>query len=407
MRILVVHNMYSSRVPSGENLSVLSEVTWLREAGLDVHLHETTNDHLFGRRRVEQLGQALRSVWSMPARREVDAVIDDLAPDLVHVHNLFPLVTASVPAVALRRGRPVVWTVRNTRVVCVNGTYFRDGAPCHECRPGWRVPGILHGCYGSSPVPAALVTGATSLYRSMARRRLTVLAISEHMRRWLVDTAGFDPDRVHVKYNGVAGPPTGIELPPASASRTFLFAGQLIPYKGLELLLEAWHRADLPDDVELRVVGSGRQAELLRSAADADPRIKPVGHVSATEMAAQYATARAVVVPSTWDEPFGRVAAEALAHGRPVITSGHGGLGEIVDHTTGWITGSDPTALATALTAATSDPAVDDRSRAALRRHAECFSPQATTRHLVDLYASVIDARRGEPAAHDTHDTHD
>src|SRR4029453_18462961 len=103
-------------------------------------------------------------------------------------------------------------------------------------------------------VPAALVTGATSLYRHMARRRVTTIAISEHMRRWLVDDAGFDADRVHVKHNGVPGPADGVPPVPPSASRTFVFAGQLIPYKGLELLLEAWRRGDLPEDVELRIV---------------------------------------------------------------------------------------------------------------------------------------------------------
>jgi glycosyltransferase involved in cell wall biosynthesis len=407
MRVLVVHNMYSSRVPSGENLSVFSEVTWLREAGVEVRLHETTNDQLFGRGRGEQLGQAVRSVWSRPAGREVAAVIDDFAPDVVHVHNLFPLLTASVPGAALRRRLPVVWTVRNTRIVCVNGTYFRDETPCHACRPGWRVPGIRYGCYGSSPAPAALVTGATSIYRAMARRRVTTLAISEHMRDWLVDTAGFAPDRVHVKYNGVAGPPADPAgaPPPAAASRTFVFAGQLIPYKGLELLLEAWRRADLPDDVGLRIVGTGRQAEVAAAAAAGDPRITAVGHVPAAEMPAQFAAARAVVVPSTWDEPFGRVAAEAHAFGRPVITTGRGGLGEIVDATTGWVTGTDPAALAAALVdAATSDRAVDERARAAAQRHAERFSPEATTRRLVELYAAARDDGRGAATVPRTQD---
>ena len=44
MRVLVVHNYYSSRVPSGENLSVHDEISWLRDAGVDVHTHEVSND---------------------------------------------------------------------------------------------------------------------------------------------------------------------------------------------------------------------------------------------------------------------------------------------------------------------------------------------------------------------------
>ena len=50
-----------------------------------------------------------------------------MRPDVVHVHNLFPLLTGSVPAAARRRGIPVVWTVHNRRVRCVGGGLFRDG----------------------------------------------------------------------------------------------------------------------------------------------------------------------------------------------------------------------------------------------------------------------------------------
>jgi glycosyltransferase involved in cell wall biosynthesis len=389
MKILKVHNMYSSRVPSGENISVTSEVAWLREAGVDVRLHQVSNDELFGAGLRDKVGQAARSVWSPMARRRLDAAIDDLSPDVVHVHNLFPLLTASVPWAALRRGIPLLWTVHNTRIVCVNGTYFRDNAPCHECRPGWRVPGIRHGCYGDSPVPAALVTGATSLFGGLARRKVTTLAISGSMRRWLLDTAGFDAGRTHVKYNGVAGPPAGLDLPEPSRNRAFVFAGQLIPYKGLELLLDAWRRAsdDLPEGTELRIIGSGQQADLVAAASAGDPRIVAVGHIPVDEIPRQMAAARAVVVPSIIPESFGRVAAEAHAHGRPVITSGMGGLGEIVDDHTGWVTGTDPELLAKALTdAATSDIAVDERGVAARQRHAQQFSPEATTRALIAHY---------------------
>lgn len=54
-------------------------------------------------------------------------------------------------------------------------------------------------------------------------------------------------------------------------------------------------------------------------------------------------------MPSVWDEPFGRVAAEALALGRPVVTTGRGGLAEVVGGEAGWITGTDPVTLARAI----------------------------------------------------------
>jgi glycosyltransferase involved in cell wall biosynthesis len=388
MRVLVVHNKYSSRVPSGENLAVDDEVRWLREAGVDVHLHTVSNDDVVDAGPAAKLRQAGWASWSVPAGRALDAAVSQVAPDLVHVHNLFPLLTASVASAALRQGLPVVWTVHNHRITCVAGTNFRDGQPCSQCRPGWRLPGVRYACYGDSRAASALLTGATSIFRSIARRRITALAISDQVRSWLVEAAGFDAERVRVKYNGVAHP-TATDIP-AAASQTFLFAGHLSEHKGVGLLLDAWGRADLPAGTRLRLVGDGPLAGQVRRAATEDPRIAWDGQVPADEMPALLARTRAAVVPSVWDEPFGRSAAEALAHGRPVVTTGNGGLAEVVDEQSGWITGADSGALARALVdAATSDTAVTRRAEAARHRHHTLFSPEATTKALVDIYDSL------------------
>src|SRR5688572_22957294 len=171
MRVLVVHNRYSSRVPSGENLAVDDEVTWLRAAGVEVETFEASNDDVLGAGAVAKARQALESLWSLSAQRKFASVLDQFSPDLVHVHNLFPLLTARVPWRALRRRVPVVWTVHNRRLTCVIGTNFRDGRRCHDCRPGWRIPGVRHACYGGSGVASALVTGSTTIYRRLARQR--------------------------------------------------------------------------------------------------------------------------------------------------------------------------------------------------------------------------------------------
>jgi glycosyltransferase involved in cell wall biosynthesis len=392
MRVLVAHNSYSSRVPSGENLAVADEVRWLREAGVEVVVHEASNDDLLAGGAMQRARQALGVAWSGPARQAFEAVVEETTPDLVHVHNLFPLLSASVPWAAAHRGLPVVWTVHNHRLLCVNGTNFREGAPCHLCRPGWRLPGIRHGCYADSAPASTLVTAATSLFRRIARRHVTAVAISDDVQRWLTTTAGFAPERVVRKYNGVAPPPADQgPPPPAAANRVLLFAGHMSAHKGVELLLDAWRRAALPDDVELRFVGDGPLAGDVTRAGEHDPRITWAGMAGPDEMTSHLAAARVVVVPSTWDEPFGRGAAEALAYGRPVITSGRGGLSEVVDERSGWITGTDPAVLAEALrTAATSDEAVGDRAGVARQRHQQLFSPEATTRTLVGIYESLL-----------------
>ena len=180
------------------------EVAWLRSVGVDVHTHLASNDSIAEGTRLTRIRQAAQVPWSRSAGTRVRADIERLRPDVVHVHNLFPLLTASAPWSALRAGVPVVWSCRNRRVVCVEGTHFRDGSPCQLCRPGWRLPGVRYGCYqrlavgrGEISPPAAaaasaLVTVSSSAFRAIARRQVLAIGIAENVRDWLVDVAHFD-----------------------------------------------------------------------------------------------------------------------------------------------------------------------------------------------------------------------
>jgi glycosyltransferase involved in cell wall biosynthesis len=392
MRVLVVHNRYSSRVPSGENLAVDDEVRWLRDAGVDVVRHEVSNDDIVSPGPVARARDGLEATWSPAAGRAFGRVLDDVRPDVVHVHNLFPLLTGSVPATARRRGLPVVWTVHNFRVRCVAGTHFRDGRPCHACRPGYRLPGVIHRCYAGSLAASALVGSATSVYLAVARRRaIHPIAISDEIAAWLASSAGFEPADIRVKYNGVASPPAATTAP--GGRRNLLYIGRLSREKGVDLLLEAWARTTI--DAELHLVGSGPLADDVQAAARADPRLVPWGQVPGAEVASHIDRARAVVMPSVWREPFGRAAAEALAHGRPVITTGRGASAEVVGTNAGWIVGTDVAMLSAALTeAASSDALVDAKGAAGRARHAALFSPEATTGALIAIYDQVTNVTR-------------
>jgi glycosyltransferase involved in cell wall biosynthesis len=157
-------------------------------------------------------------------------------------------------------------------------------------------------------------------------------------------------------------------------------------------MLAAWKAADV--DAELHILGDGDLADDVRDAAAADPRIVWPGQVPPAQVAETLRASRAMLVPSLWEEGFGRVAAEAMAYGRPVITTGRGGLAEVVDDTTGWITGTSADALTAAIREAAASPdAVDTRGAAASRRHAERFSPEVTTAELIGIYQDVCRPR--------------
>ncbi len=99
-----------------------------------------------------------------------------------------------------------------------------------------------------------------------------------------------------------------------------LFVGRLEREKGVEVLLEAWERAAIPDAV-LAIAGSGP----LRGSLDRHRRVVAFGQVSRTELPALYAAADTLVLPSirtaTFLEPWGLVVNEAMLQGTPTIAS--------------------------------------------------------------------------------------
>src|SRR4029077_5139536 len=121
MKILMLHNRYL--VPGGEDQSSIAEAALLRDHGHEVELLEEDN------RRVEQLGKArtaLRTIWSRESYRRIDEKLRRANFDILHVQNFFPLWSPSVYYAASRNQVPVVQTLHNYRLMCVNSLLFRD-----------------------------------------------------------------------------------------------------------------------------------------------------------------------------------------------------------------------------------------------------------------------------------------
>jgi glycosyltransferase involved in cell wall biosynthesis len=171
----------------------------------------------------------------------------------------------------------------------------------------------------------------------------------------------------HVVYNAVAGP---AEVAPVDYDGTralrLLLIGRINRIKGQDVLIEALGRlpADIRNRVEVRIVGGAFESDApredaLRQAADAHGLSARVAFEPfRDDPAPLYRWADVVVVPSRRPESLGRVAIEAMAHGRPVIASAIGGLTEVVqDGVSGRLVApNDPAGLAAAIAQAVTEP---------------------------------------------------
>ncbi|CAM5278357.1 hypothetical protein STENM223S_11494 [Streptomyces tendae] len=118
MHVLVVHNRYNSAQPSGENNVVDQEVELLRAAGHRVGVFERRSDDIAGRSLPGKAAVPLLVPWNPAVRSELAARLRAERPDVVHVHNVFPLLSPAVLAACADAGVPAVATLHNYTQIC-------------------------------------------------------------------------------------------------------------------------------------------------------------------------------------------------------------------------------------------------------------------------------------------------
>jgi glycosyltransferase involved in cell wall biosynthesis len=188
---------------------------------------------------------------------------------------------------------------------------------------------VRHRCYRGSAAATAPIAVSNLVHRRRWRRCPdTYLFLSAFHRRPFLD-AGFPAERCEVKPN--FAPDAGRRH---GAGEHLAFIGRLGVEKGVPFLLDAWRqvRADVKASLPLLVVGTGELDDLVRSEAERDPSLRPMGALPPDRCAELLRTARAAVVPSVWPEPFGLVVIEAMAAATPVLAPDHAALAELVTH---------------------------------------------------------------------------
>ena len=343
MKLAVVHNFHGHAVPSGENAVVDAEVDALRRAGVDVKLLAVGNDEMAARPLAKVRGAL--TVATGRGRSPLD-LLDGFAPDVMHVHNLFPYFgtdwVAAAPA-------PVVSTQHNFRPLCANGYLFRDGEVCTLCPDGKRWSGVRYGCYRSrlATVPLAFAGRRGAAHDPLIAAATRVIVLSERSRL-VYEQAGIPPTKLVRDWHFIPDSLAAQAPPAPTAARAphWLYVGRLTAEKGIDRLLSAW-----PTGRHLVVVGDGPERPQLE-AESAGRSIEFRGALTREQVLDEMRSAFGLVFPSRWYETFGLVHVEALSVGLPTLALPPNVVAEAVEADgTGMVTSWD--GLSGALAAAT------------------------------------------------------
>jgi len=322
LKILLVHNAYQHK--GGEDSVMEAEFALLGDHGHSVELFTRHNDALT---HMPKVVAAAQTMWSVKSGHAFEKALRSFQPDVVHVHNTFPLISPSIYWVAERMSVPVVQTLHNFRLMCPQAMFLRDGRVCEDClgKLPWR--GAVRGCYRDSIVQSTVLASMVSMHRAIGTWKNKVtryIALNDFCRDKFI-IGGLPGERIVVKPNFVDSKSPTIK----GVRSDFLFVGRLSPEKGIDVLLSA---ANAIDGVTVRFAGTGPQSEHLQGFSC----VHALGQLSKNEVNAEMSRACAVIVPSIWFETFGMVAVESFANGTPVIASRIGVLPNlIIDGKTG------------------------------------------------------------------------
>ncbi|GIH05804.1 glycosyl transferase [Rhizocola hellebori] len=370
----MVHNRYRSALPSGENTVVEQEIGWLGAAGVEVVPMLRDSDDIPTLPLLDKAMLPIDPIWAPSAQRELAGLIRRHRPDVVHLHNPYPLISPWIVRTAHRLGVPVVQTAHNYRHVCANGLFFRDGRICHDC-VGRKLatPALVHRCYRGSATQSAVLAAALAVHRrtwlQVDRYVAPTPAMAAHLRRF-----GVAAQRITVKPNAVDDPGE----PPSDPGQGVLFGGRLTAEKGLSLLLAAWP-AELG---QLRVAGDGE----LRARVESHSGVDYLGRLDRDGMRSAIRASAFVVVPSVLEDVHPTLIIEALANGRPVLGTDLGGIADLIGPA-GWVVPADVDALRAGLRVAGAQAA--GLRAVARERYLASHTPQRCVQGLIEVYRSA------------------
>jgi glycosyltransferase involved in cell wall biosynthesis len=385
MRILQVHNFYQHH--GGEDSVVSSECSLLCQYGHDCRLYSVNNNSITGA--VSKIKATLSVAYSFQSKADLFRELTKHRPDVVHVHNFFPLLTPSIFDACKQEAVPVVLTLHNFRLICPGALLMRDGKICEKCIDRFPYRSVLYGCYRKSRLGTLAVARMVAMHQMLDTWHTKVdcfIALTEFARSKFV-AAGFPANKIVIKPNFV-----GLNVATATRAKRSgaLFVGRLSQEKGIMSLLNAWKGINQT----LRIIGEGPLLDEVRERHREN--VVLLGRKAMPDVLELMASSQFLVMPSECYETFGMVIIEAFACGLPVIAPRLGGMAEIIeDGITGLLFApGDVGDLAAKVRWAFDHPEDMQKMGVYARKVSEGkFSSEANYLQLMAIYERVISAR--------------
>jgi len=278
-------------------------------------------------------GKLKKFIGSKKMTNQINNYIQNIAPDIIHIHLIskFPLAIYNAPI--LKKSR-VVQTLHGPSLFCT--TAWGGLKNSDKCEQGIGLKCYTRGCSNLHH---------TILYWQLQKRYWS--AISKNIDIFHCPTRQIKDTARHLGLNNCQYIPLGVDrvfeeepVRPILERPTLLYVGTLAPQKGVQYLIPTLNliKKKIPN-VLLRLAGTGPLFDKIKEDIEnfnLQDNIELLGFVDHNKIRNLYLSADVFVMPSIWQEQFGLVGPEALACKTPCIATDVGGISEwLIDNKNG------------------------------------------------------------------------
>ena len=322
----MIHNFYGKDFPSGENQVFLLERHMLESRGHIVDVFIRQSDEIRRQGLWGSLQAAMSVIWNPWVNRAILRKVEEFKPDIVHVHNTFPLIANGIFKAIGTKAR-VILSLHNYRIFCPNALLMRNSSVCTECLDKRSVlPSLMHACYRESLLATIPISISVALHQYLRTwsRWIDGYIVSSEFQKKMLQSARIPSDKIFIKYNSTKAQIAEI----ANKDNVCIFVGRLSKEKGITTLIDAWRIWGKTAPL-LLIIGDGPlKAEIEKKTEGLN--VKLCGGVSLDVVSKEISKSKLLIVPSEWFEGFPMIIPTAFAVATPIAVSQLGALDSIV-----------------------------------------------------------------------------
>lgn len=228
-------------------------------------------------------------------------------PDIVHTNNLSGF-SVIVWNIAKKLNCNIVHTLRDYYLLCPKATMFKNGKNCESQ------------CFSCNKFSIPKKNNSDLVD--------AVVGISQFILEKHIKYGYFKNSRINTVIGNDVGEISKKDKKINPKKIVFGFIGQITKIKGIEFLLNTFQNLNNINNWKLIIAGKGdiNYTSYLKSKYK-NKKIEFIGSVNPNKY---YPTIDCLIVPSLWEEPFGRVVLEGINHGKCVLGSNRGGINELL-----------------------------------------------------------------------------